>query len=113
MFPDWYPVYNDYDGTRFLAVRQRHLQGGMGFESNFAKLIIHKGIEIKLVMQLRDPFIKIYMTTTSVNQFTSSLLLTVMSADRYIAICHPIASTTFRTPLIAKVRELCTLSTST
>lgn len=27
---------------------------------------------------------KIYMTTTSINQFTSSLLLTVMSADRYV-----------------------------
>ena len=49
------------------------------------------------------PFIKVYMTTTSVNQFTSSLLLTVMSADRYIAVCHPITSPTFRTPLIAKV----------
>ena len=42
------------------------------------------------------------MTTTSVNQFTSSLLLTVMSADRYVAVCHPISSTEFRTPRIAK-----------
>nr|CAH0098444.1 unnamed protein product [Daphnia galeata] len=46
---------------------------------------------------------KIYMTTTSVNQFTSSLLLTVMSADRYIAVCHPIDAATVRTPFIAKV----------
>lgn len=48
---------------------------------------------------------QIYMTTTSVNQFTSSLLLTVMSADRYIAVCHPINSPTFRTPAIAKVHR--------
>jgi hypothetical protein len=46
---------------------------------------------------------QIYMTTTSVNQFTSSLLLTVMSADRYIAVCHPIDAATVRTPFIAKV----------
>ncbi|XP_046650544.1 somatostatin receptor type 5-like [Daphnia pulicaria] len=46
---------------------------------------------------------KIYMTTTSVNQFTSSLLLTVMSADRYIAVCHPIDAATVRTPFYAKV----------
>lgn len=46
---------------------------------------------------------KIYMTTTSINQFTSSLLLTVMSADRYIAVCHPIQSPRFRTAAIAKL----------
>ncbi|XP_064480017.1 somatostatin receptor type 2-like [Ornithodoros turicata] len=45
---------------------------------------------------------KMYMTTTSINQFTSSLLLTVMSADRYVAVCHPIASPRYRTPFIAK-----------
>ncbi|KFM74632.1 Somatostatin receptor type 4, partial [Stegodyphus mimosarum] len=45
---------------------------------------------------------KVYMTTTSINQFTSSLLLTVMSADRYVAVCHPIQSPRYRTPFIAK-----------
>lgn len=45
---------------------------------------------------------KLYMTTTSINQFTSSLLLTVMSADRYVAVCHPISSPRYRTPFIAK-----------
>lgn len=57
---------------------------------------------------------KIYMTTTSINQFTSSLLLTVMSADRYVAVCHPISSPRYRTPFIAKficltVWTVCTL----
>ncbi|XP_013789125.2 somatostatin receptor type 2-like, partial [Limulus polyphemus] len=45
---------------------------------------------------------KLYMTTTSINQFTSSLLLTVMSADRYVAVCHPISSPRYRTSFIAK-----------
>ncbi|KAF7489086.1 Somatostatin receptor type 1 [Sarcoptes scabiei] len=45
---------------------------------------------------------KIYMTITSINQFTSSLLLTVMSADRYIAVCHPINAPRYRTSFIAK-----------
>jgi len=45
---------------------------------------------------------KIYMTTTSVNQFTSSLLLTAMIADRYAAVCYPISSLRCRTPFIAK-----------
>jgi hypothetical protein len=35
---------------------------------------------------------KIYMTTTSINQFTSSLLLAAMVTDRYVAVCHPISS---------------------
>lgn len=46
---------------------------------------------------------KLYMTSTSITQFTSSIFLTVMSADRYIAVCHPIASPKYRTPIISKV----------
>lgn len=46
---------------------------------------------------------KVYMTTTSVNQFTSSIFLMIMSADRYIAICHPISSSKVRTAYVSKV----------
>ncbi|KAK3926997.1 Somatostatin receptor type 2 [Frankliniella fusca] len=49
---------------------------------------------------------KVYMTTTSINQITSSIFLTIMSADRYVAVCHPISSPRVRTPFISKVVSL-------
>lgn len=45
---------------------------------------------------------KIYMILTALNQFTSSMFLAVMCADRYIAVCHPINSPKLRTPVISK-----------
>jgi len=49
---------------------------------------------------------KIYFATTSINQITSSLFLMVLSADRYVAVCHPISSPKFRTSLISKIVSL-------
>lgn len=53
------------------------------------------------------PFIcKLYMISTSITQFTSSIFLLIMSADRFIAVCHPISSPRFRTPFVSKIVSL-------
>lgn len=49
---------------------------------------------------------KLYMISTSITQFTSSIFLLIMSADRFIAVCHPISSPRFRTPLVSKIVSL-------
>lgn len=50
-----------------------------------------------------DAMCKAYMVSTSITQFTSSIFLFIMSADRYIAICHHVQSPTFRTPLVSRI----------
>lgn len=37
-----------------------------------------------------DIFCKLYMISTSITQFTSSIFLVIMSADRFILLIHPI-----------------------
>lgn len=39
------------------------------------------------------------------NMFTSTFTLTVMSMDRYVAVCHPVKALDMRTPHKAKVRK--------
>lgn len=45
---------------------------------------------------------RVVMTADSMNQFTSIFCLTVMSMDRYLAVVHPIRSTKWRHPRVAK-----------
>ncbi len=45
---------------------------------------------------------RVVMTADSLNQFTSIFCLTVMSIDRYLAVVHPIRSTRWRRPRVAK-----------
>ncbi|XP_037547534.1 somatostatin receptor type 2 [Nematolebias whitei] len=53
-----------------------------------------------------DAVCKVVMTADSLNQFTSIFCLMVMSIDRYLAVVHPIRSTKWRKPFIAKLINL-------
>uniref|UniRef100_A0A8C0J7V6 Somatostatin receptor 5 n=2 Tax=Chelonoidis abingdonii TaxID=106734 RepID=A0A8C0J7V6_CHEAB len=46
---------------------------------------------------------RLVMTLDGINQFTSIFSLTVMSMDRYLAVVHPIKSTKWRRPRVAKL----------
>ncbi|XP_004403166.1 PREDICTED: somatostatin receptor type 5 [Odobenus rosmarus divergens] len=46
---------------------------------------------------------RLVMTLDGINQFTSIFCLTVMSVDRYLAVVHPIRSTQWRRPRVAKL----------
>nr|AKQ62998.1 orphan G-protein coupled receptor 4 [Platynereis dumerilii] len=50
---------------------------------------------------------KMFFILTSINWFTSVFTLTVMSADRYMAVVHPIRSMSYRTPMVALVVCFC------
>ncbi|KAL2101385.1 hypothetical protein ACEWY4_003146 [Coilia grayii] len=45
---------------------------------------------------------RVVMTVDVINQFTSIFCLTVMSIDRYLAVVHPIRSSRWRRPQVAK-----------
>ncbi|XP_019958372.2 somatostatin receptor type 5-like [Paralichthys olivaceus] len=50
-----------------------------------------------------DFFCKVYMTADAMSQFSSTICLTVMSIDRYLAVVYPIRSSKWRKPQVAKV----------
>uniref|UniRef100_A0A673LJZ5 Delta-type opioid receptor-like n=1 Tax=Sinocyclocheilus rhinocerous TaxID=307959 RepID=A0A673LJZ5_9TELE len=50
---------------------------------------------------------KIVIAIDYYNMFTSIFTLTMMSVDRYIAVCHPVRALEFRTPINAKIINVC------
>ncbi|XP_051944164.1 kappa-type opioid receptor [Hippocampus zosterae] len=46
---------------------------------------------------------KVFISIDYYNMFTSIFTLTMMSVDRYVAVCHPVKALDFRTPVKAKV----------
>ncbi|XP_041633881.1 somatostatin receptor type 5-like isoform X2 [Cheilinus undulatus] len=51
-------------------------------------------------------FCKVCMAADAMSQFASTFSLTVMSIDRYLAVVHPIRSSKWRKPQVAKVSNV-------
>ncbi|XP_063055925.1 opioid receptor, delta 1b [Engraulis encrasicolus] len=54
-----------------------------------------------------EPLCKLVIAIDYYNMFTSIFTLTMMSVDRYIAVCHPVKALDFRTATKAKVINVC------
>uniref|UniRef100_A0A8B9HVV1 Opioid receptor delta 1 n=1 Tax=Astyanax mexicanus TaxID=7994 RepID=A0A8B9HVV1_ASTMX len=54
-----------------------------------------------------EPLCKLVIAIDYYNMFTSIFTLTMMSVDRYIAVCHPVRALEFRTPAKAKIINVC------
>ncbi|XP_072531535.1 opioid receptor, delta 1a [Salminus brasiliensis] len=54
-----------------------------------------------------EPLCKLVIAIDYYNMFTSIFTLTMMSVDRYIAVCHPVRALEFRTPVKAKIINVC------
>ncbi|XP_008306498.1 delta-type opioid receptor-like [Cynoglossus semilaevis] len=50
---------------------------------------------------------KVFISIDYYNMFTSIFTLTMMSVDRYVAVCHPVKALDFRTPVKAKMINVC------
>ncbi|NWW96964.1 OPRD protein, partial [Rhynochetos jubatus] len=50
---------------------------------------------------------KVVLSIDYYNMFTSIFTLTMMSVDRYVAVCHPVKALDFRTPTKAKIINVC------
>uniref|UniRef100_A0A3B4AML0 G-protein coupled receptors family 1 profile domain-containing protein n=1 Tax=Periophthalmus magnuspinnatus TaxID=409849 RepID=A0A3B4AML0_9GOBI len=50
---------------------------------------------------------KVFIAIDYYNMFTSIFTLTMMSVDRYVAVCHPVKALDFRTPVKAKMINVC------
>ncbi|XP_011487323.1 delta-type opioid receptor [Oryzias latipes] len=50
---------------------------------------------------------KVFISIDYYNMFTSIFTLTMMSVDRYVAVCHPVKALDFRTPIKAKLINVC------
>uniref|UniRef100_A0A8C5H5U2 Kappa-type opioid receptor-like n=1 Tax=Gouania willdenowi TaxID=441366 RepID=A0A8C5H5U2_GOUWI len=55
---------------------------------------------------------KVFISIDYYNMFTSIFTLTMMSVDRYVAVCHPVKALDFRTPIKAKMINVCIWSLS-